>query len=181
MAYGLLLLRVVVGLTLAAHGAQKLFGMFGGGGLRGTAGFFAGLGFRAPLLFALAAGAAEFGGGLLLATGLLTPLAALAIAVVMLNATATVHLRNGFWNSAGGLEYVLLIWATAVALAATGSGRFSLDALIGWEGSLQGGWWALAVAVASGATSGAILLFGRSSPPSLSAAPDRESDLHRAA
>src|SRR5919198_4641266 len=98
MSYGLLLLRVVLGSTLAAHGAQKLFGWFGGGGLRRTGGSFGNFGFRTPVLMALAAGAAELGGGLLLATGLLTPLSALAVAVVMLNAIGTVHWRNGFWN-----------------------------------------------------------------------------------
>jgi putative oxidoreductase len=77
---------------------------------------------------ALAAGLAELGGGLLLALGLLTPLAALAIAVVMLNALASVHWRNGFWNTNGGYEFTLLIWAAAIALAATGPGRFSFDA-----------------------------------------------------
>jgi putative oxidoreductase len=141
MSHGILLLRLVLGLTLAAHGAQKLFGAFGGGGPRGTAAFFAGLGFRAPLLMALAAGLAEFGGGLLLAVGLLTPVAALAIAVVMLNAIGTVQWRNGFWNTSRGYEYNALIWAVAVALAATGGARFSLDALIGWEGDLSGVWW----------------------------------------
>jgi putative oxidoreductase len=95
VASGLLLIRLVLGLTIAAHGAQKLFRSFGGQGPRGTAGLFEGLGFRAPLAMAVAAGIAEFGGGLLFATGLLTPLAALLIAVVMLNAIGTVHWRNG--------------------------------------------------------------------------------------
>src|SRR5438046_10177689 len=102
MPYGILFLRLVVGTTIAAHGAQKLFGWFGGHGPRGTAGFFGGLRFRAPLLMALMAALAEFGGGLLLAAGLFTPFAALAVAVVMLNAIGTVHVRNGFWNSNGG-------------------------------------------------------------------------------
>ena len=100
MSYGILLLRVVLGSIVAAHGAQKLFGWFGGGGPHGTASSFAQLRFRAPLVLALAAGLAEFGGGLLLTAGLLTPLAALAITVVMLNAIATVHWRSGFFNEA---------------------------------------------------------------------------------
>jgi putative oxidoreductase len=163
MSYGILLLRVVLGLTLAAHGAQKLFGVFGGGGPQGTAVFFRGLGFRAPLLMALAAGLAEFGGGLLLAVGLLTPLAALGIAIVQLMAIATVHWRNGFWNTKGGYEFNLLIWAAAVALAATGGGRFSADRLVGWTGELSGLWWGVAVAVGSAVIAAATLLVGRSS------------------
>lgn len=179
MSYAVLLLRVVLGLSLAAHGAQKLFGAFGGDGPRGTAAHFAGLGFRAPLLMALAAGLAEFGGGLLLALGVATPLAALAITVVMLNAIATVHWRNGFWNTRGGYEYPVLVWTVAVALAATGGARFSLDALIGWEGDLGGVWWGLAVLVGGALISAATLLLGRSSP-----APERaigEQPVRRAA
>src|SRR5919206_4967472 len=104
MSYGLLLLRVVVGLTLAAHGAQKLFGWFGGHGPRGTAGFFGQLGYRAPLTMAVLAGLSEASGALL-ALGFVTPLACLAITVVMFNAILAVHWKNGFWNSAGGIEF----------------------------------------------------------------------------
>lgn len=161
MSYGILLLRVVLGLTMASHGAQKLFGAFGGGGPRGTGGGFATLGYRAPVLMALAAGLAELGGGVLLAAGLLTPLAALAIAVVMLNAIATVHWRNGFFNSNGGFEFNLLIWASAVALAATGPRRFSVDALIGWDGNISGIWWGVGVAVLSVVVAGLTLRLGR--------------------
>lgn len=161
MSYGILLLRLVLGLSVAAHGAQKLFGSFGGSGPRGTASFFEHLRFRAPLLLAFAAGLSELGGGLLLAAGLLTPLASLAIAVVMLNAIGTVHWRNGFWNSNRGYELNLLIWATAVALAATGGGRFSLDALIGWEGELGGLWWGVGVAGLSMLVSAVTLTLGR--------------------
>jgi putative oxidoreductase len=111
----MILLRLLVGLTLATHGSQKLFGFFGGSGTAGTRKFFAGLGFRTPLVMALVAGLSEFGGGLLFAFGLVTPLAALALTVVMLNAIGTVHWKKGFFNSAGGYEYNLLILATAVA------------------------------------------------------------------
>jgi putative oxidoreductase len=161
MSYGVLFIRLVLGLMLAAHGAQKLFGWFGGHGLRGTGGFFAQLGFRAPRRMALAAGLSEFGGGLLLAAGLLTPLAALAIAVVMLNAIATVHLRNGFWNSGGGYEFNLLVWAAAVALAATGGAKFSLDALFGWADALSGAWSGLGVLGLSALVSAVTLRIGR--------------------
>jgi putative oxidoreductase len=148
MAYGILLLRVVIGLTLAAHGSQKLFGWFGGHGLRGTGGFFGQLGFRAPMLMALLAGMSE-GAGLLFALGLLTPFAALAIASVMVVAVGSVHLENGFWAGSGGYEYNLALWASAVAVAATGGGRFSLDRLLGWDDNLSGLWWGVGVLGAS--------------------------------
>jgi putative oxidoreductase len=145
MAYGMILLRVVAGLALAAHGSQKLFGSFGGSGPAGTRKFFAGLGFRTPLAMPLIAGLSELGGGLLFAFGLVTPVAALALTVVMLNAIGTVHWKKGFFNSAGGFEYNLLIIATAVAVTATGPGRFSLDHAFGWAGRISGPWWALAI------------------------------------
>ena len=158
---GLLIGRLVVGLGMAAHGAQKLFGWFGGAGPAGMAVGNRRLGFRAPLLMALAAGLAEFGGGLLLAVGLLTPLAALGIAVVMVNAIALVHWRNGFWNSNGGYEFNLLIWATAGAIAAIGAGRFSLDRLIGWEDNISGAWWGVGVLGLSLLVSAVTLTVGR--------------------
>ena len=126
MSYGILFLRFVLGLTVAAHGAQKLFGSFGGHGPRGTGGFFGKLGFRAAVLMAIAAGTAEFGGGVLLASGLLTPLAALAIAI-----------------------------------AAIGPGRFSLDALIGWADNSSGLWWGVGVAGLSVLVSAVTLTLGR--------------------
>jgi putative oxidoreductase len=110
---------------------------------------------------ALAAGAAEFGGGLLLAAGLLTPLGALAVAIVMLNAIAVVHWRNGFWNTNGGFEFNLLIWATAVGVAATGPGRFSVDRLIGWDDNISGLWWGVVAVALSAAVSALTLTFGR--------------------
>src|SRR5206468_1813901 len=146
---GLLLLRVVLGLTLSAHGAQKLFGWFGGSGLQGTGGFFGTFGFRAPVLMAVAAGLAEFGGGLSVATGFLTPLGALAITIVMLTAVALVHWPNGFFSSNGGFEFNLLISSAAVALAATGPGRFAIDHAIGWDDNISGIWWSVGVVVAA--------------------------------
>jgi putative oxidoreductase len=160
----MILLRVVAGLALAAHGSQKLFGTFGGSGPGGTRTFFAGLGFRAPLAMAFIAGLSELGGGLLFAFGVFTPFAALAIAVVMLNAIGTVHWRKGFFNSAGGFEYNLLIIATAVAVTATGPGRFSLDSAFGWAGSISGPWWALAIVVLAPMVALATLTLGRGSP-----------------
>jgi len=161
MSYGIPLLRIVLGSILAAHGAQKLFGWFGGGGLRGTAGSFAQLRFQPALLMASAAGLAELGGGLLMATGLFTPLAAFAIAVVMLNAIGTVHWRNGFWNTAGGYEFNLLVLAAAGAIASTGAVRFSLDALIGWDDNLSGLWWGVGVIGLSALAAAATLTLGR--------------------
>jgi len=152
MSYGLLLLRIVVGGTMFSHGAQKLFGWFGGHGLRGTAGFFGNLGYRAPLLMTLAAGLAE-SGGLLFAAGFVTPLAALGIAVVMLNAIAIVHWPKGFFNGNGGLEFPLTLLTVAVAVSAIGPGRFSLDRAIGWDDNISGVWWGVGVAVAAAAIS----------------------------
>jgi len=148
MSYGLLLLRVVVGGTMFSHGAQKLFGWFGGPGLRGTAGFFESLGWRLPLALAFLAGLAETS-GVAFALGLLTPLAALGIAVVMLNAIFVVHWRNGFFNGNGGLEFPLTLATVAVAVAATGPGRFSIDRLIGWDDNISGFWWGAGVAAAA--------------------------------
>jgi len=127
MNLGLLVLRLVVGLLLAGHGAQKLFGLFGGQGLRGTAGFFEQIGLKPGHVHATSAGLLEFGGGLLLALGLLTPFASTALIAVMTAAVITVHAPKGLWVTDGGYEYNLLIAATAFALAATGAGGWSLD------------------------------------------------------
>jgi putative oxidoreductase len=168
MAYGLLFLRAVVGLSLAAHGSQKLFGWFGGHGPRGTAGFFDSLGFRPPLAMALVAGASECA-GMLFALGLVTPCAALAMASVMVVAVGAVHRQNGFWVANGGYEYNLAIWTVAAAVAATGPGRFSLDDALGIAGSLSGLWWGVGVVVASLA-GGALVLATRTMPPDEEAA-----------
>jgi putative oxidoreductase len=145
MSYGLLLLRIVGGLTISAHGVQKLFGWFGGGGLRATAGFFENVGFRPPLLLALLAGLGE-AGGLLFAAGFLTPLAALGMTIVMFNAIAVVHWSKGFFNGNGGFEFPLSLATIAIAVAATGPGRFSIDHAIGWDDNISGVWWGVGVA-----------------------------------
>ena len=139
MEYGLLLLRLVVGLLFAGHGAQKLFGWFGGGGPQGTTAFFSSLGYRVPAVMALVAGLSEFGGGLLLATGFLTPLASFLLATVMLNAIATVVWPKGFF---GGYEFELTLATVAIAIAATGPGEISLDDAIGWADNITGIAWA---------------------------------------
>ena len=122
---GLLLIRVVAGLTMAAHGTQYLFGWFGGGGLAGTAKFFASTGYRAADLMAVIAGLSETFGGLGLAVGLLTPLAGAAVVGTMINAMA-VKWSGGFF-APRGVEYELLMATVAAAIAITGPGRFAAD------------------------------------------------------
>src|SRR5436305_10747709 len=148
MSYGILVLRVIAGTTLAAHGAQKLFGWFGGHGPRGTAGFFGSLGFRPPLAMALVAGLSE-SCGLLFAAGFLTPFAALAMASVMVVAVGSVHWKNGLWVTSGGYEFNLVLWTVAIAVAASGPGRFSLDSAFGWVDNLAGVWWGVGVLAVS--------------------------------
>ena len=131
MSLGILLLRLVVGLTLAAHGSQKLFGWFGGYGLDGTGQFMESLGFRPGRRHALAAGLVELSGGLLLALGLWTPLGASLIASVMLVAAMTVHGKNGFFAASGGYEFNLVLGAAALSIAFSGPGALSLDAVVG--------------------------------------------------
>lgn len=128
--FGLLILRLVVGLLLAGHGAQKLFGMFGGYGLKGTSGWLSSIGLRPAGLWALLAGLSEFGGGVLVALGLLTPLGAVGIATSMLMAILVAH-RGKLWVTEGGMEYNLVLIAAAAALVFTGPGQFSFDAVFG--------------------------------------------------
>ena len=163
MSYGLLVLRVVIGGTMFAHGSQKLFGWFGGSGPRGTAGFFGSLGFRAAAAMAILAGLSEAAGALF-ALGLVTPLAAFAIAVVMLIAIATVHWRNGFFAGKGGFEFNLALLTVAVAVAATGPGRFSIDRAIGWDDNISGLWWGVGVLGAAILAAAATLALGREAP-----------------
>ena len=131
MDAGLLLLRVALGSIMVAHGAQKLFGWFGGHGLSGTGSGLESMGLRPGRVYAVVNGFAEFGGGALLVVGLLTPLGAAAVAGVMFVAIATVHWRNGFFNTRGGYEFNLLIVAAAIGLAFTGPGEISIDQLHG--------------------------------------------------
>lgn len=122
---GLLLLRLVLGLTMAAHGTQKLFGWFGGGGISGTGQFFTVGGYPAGDAMAVLAGLTETLGGLGLAAGLLTPLAGAAVLGTLVNAIA-VHGTGAFFAPAG-IEYELLLAAGAAALALTGPGRWAAD------------------------------------------------------
>lgn len=127
---GLLLLRLGTGGVLAAHGAQKLFGWFGGHGIAGTGQFMESVGYRPGKVSAMAAGLAEAGGGTLLALGLATPAAGAAAAGAMAGA-ASVHAPNGFFNQEGGYEYAASLGLTAAGLAVTGPGRLSLDHAMG--------------------------------------------------
>jgi putative oxidoreductase len=131
MAIGLLLLRLTVGLTLAAHGAQKLFGWFGGHGLDATGKGLAGLGFHPGRRHALMAGVVEVGGGVLLALGLVTPAAAAVVFSVMVVAAFSAHVQRGFFAQQGGYEYNLVLGVAGLAIAFTGPGTVSVDALIG--------------------------------------------------
>jgi putative oxidoreductase len=123
---GALVLRVPVGAVLAAHGAQKLFGWFGGYGLEGTGQWMASVGFSPGYLMALLAGSAEFFGGIALILGLLTRPAAAIVAFTMAMAL-TVHLPNGLFVSNNGYEYALTLFAATLALALTGAGHLSID------------------------------------------------------
>jgi len=125
-----LILRVPVGLILAAHGAQKLFGWFGGYGLEGTAQWLASIGLAPGTLMALLAGSAEFFGGLALVLGLLTRPAALVSAFTMLVAIFAVHIGNGLFMANNGYEYALTLFAATAALAIQGGGRLALDNML---------------------------------------------------
>jgi putative oxidoreductase len=123
-------LRLGAGAIFAAHGAQKLFGWFGGYGLEGTAGWMASIGLEPGLLMATAAGSAEFFGGLLLIAGLLVRPAALMLAITMVVAIVTVHLPNGLFMSNNGYEFGLALLAVSVSLTLRGAGSFSADRLL---------------------------------------------------
>ncbi|MER6364320.1 DoxX family protein [Kitasatospora sp. NPDC001527] len=153
---GLLLLRVALGLTMAAHGSQKLFGWFGGGGIDGTSAFFGAKGYPAPKFMAVVAGLTETGGGLALAVGVLAPLAAAAILGTMLNALA-VTWSGSFFAMKGGSEYELLLIAAAAALALTGPGRYAVDRYLPVVRSHRLSYGAAAVLLAL-VTAGAVLL-----------------------
>jgi putative oxidoreductase len=146
MELGLLVIRVIVGLLFVGHGTQKLFGWFGGHGLAGTGGFFDSLDMRPGKQHAFLAGVAETGGGLLLALGLLTPLASAALIAVMAVAIVTVHGKNGLWVTSNGFEYNLVLAAVAFAVASIGAGNWSLDNALGLD--IAGAGWGLAALAA---------------------------------
>ncbi|MFF4038071.1 DoxX family protein [Streptomyces sp. NPDC001816] len=153
--WGLLLVRLTIGLLMAAHGAQKLFGIFGGDGLTATGRLFASIGYRPGKLFAVIGGLSEFLGGLGLALGLFTPLAAAALIGMMINAMVTVTGAHGLWDADGGVEYSVCITVVAIAIAAIGPGRLALDRFFRWG---TGGWGEAAFALGLGGVAAAITL-----------------------
>jgi putative oxidoreductase len=142
MNLALLVLRVVVGALFVGHGAQKLFGWFGGHGPHGTGAFFESAGMTRGRIMAILAGAAELIGGLLFAFGLVTPVAAALLSAVMIVAIWKVHRANGLWVTNDGFEYPLVLLAVVFAVTAAGAGEWSLDDLLNLQ--LAGAGWALA-------------------------------------
>jgi putative oxidoreductase len=159
---GLLVARLVLGLLMAAHGSQKLFGWFGGYGLAGTGGFFESLGFRPGRAFAAAAAVTEVVSGLLVALGFLGPIGPALIISVMIVAAMSVHWAHGLFATTNGIEVPLLFATGGLALALTGPGAYSLDALLGLTGlwTPEVAW----IAIAVGVVGGIVNLFVRRPP-----------------
>jgi len=149
---GLLVVRVVIGLIMAAHGTQKLLGWFGGYGLKGTGEFFVQLGFQPGPAFAAAASLSEIVSGVLVALGFLGPIGPALMLSVMIVAAMTVHWEHGLFATNNGIELPLLYGAAAFGLALTGYGEYSLDALLGFAGrwSTSFTWIVLALGIAGG-------------------------------
>ncbi len=151
---GVLILRVCLGLTMAAHGYNKFFGK---GGLSGTAGWFDSMGMKPGMFHARVAATTEMAAGLGLAVGLLTPIPAAGFVALMLVAAWTVHKDNGFFIVKEGWEYNLVLAAAAVGVATIGAGRISLDYLL-FSGTdiyqLLHGWWGLVIAAVLGLAGG---------------------------
>jgi putative oxidoreductase len=152
LSAGLLVLRLVLGLFIAAHGAQKLFGWFGGHGLHATGEFMVHLGFHPGRAFATLAAATELASGVLVTLGLLGPIGPALMISVMIVAIGTVHWKSGLFAANNGIELPLLFAAGAFALALTGPGRLSLDALLGLTPLMTPGlaWTALAIGIVGG-------------------------------
>jgi putative oxidoreductase len=155
---GLLVLRLTTGGLIAGHGAQMLFGWFGGSGLKGTAAIFESIGLKPGTPWATAASASEFGGGVLTALGFLHPLGPMGTMGAMVMATAKAHWGKPIWATKGGAELPLINIATAFALTLTGPGRFSLDRLFGIR-------LPRALVIAAAVVEGVLLTIGITSQP----------------
>jgi putative oxidoreductase len=152
MNAGLLVVRLVIGPLMAAHGAQKLFGWFGGYGLAGTSAFFESIGFRPGRYFAAAAAVSELVGGVLVTLGFLGPIGPAVIVAVMIVAAVSVHGHNGLFAVSNGIEVPLLYAVITAALTLTGPGAYSLDALFGLTSTFSAPltWLALAIGIVGG-------------------------------
>ncbi|PWK34575.1 DoxX family protein [Pseudomonas sp. B21-040] len=128
--FGLTAIRIVVGIIFAAHGAQKLFGMFGGYGIAGTAQYMESVGLAPGHLMAILAGGTEFFGGLALIIGLLTRPAALGLTILSLVAIFSVHIHNGLFMANNGYEFALALLGGSIAVLIEGAGKLSLDGAI---------------------------------------------------
>lgn len=152
LGIGLLIARVIIGLVMAAHGTQKLFGWFGGYGLGPTGEFMVQLGFTQGRAFAAMASIVEITSGVLVALGFLGPVGPALMISVMLVAAITVHWKNGLFAAKNGIEIPLLYASAALIFAVTGFGPYSLDALFGisdpWSPSIT--WLVIAVGIAGG-------------------------------
>ncbi|EEX36361.1 DoxX family protein [Vibrio metschnikovii] len=128
--YSTLALRIPIGIVFMAHGAQKLFGWFGGYGLEGTGQWMASIGLGPGMLMAFLAGSGEFFGGLAILLGILTRPAAAVLSVTMLVAIFAVHFEHGLFMSNGGYEFALALLAASVSLMMSGAGKLSIDQII---------------------------------------------------
>jgi putative oxidoreductase len=168
------LARVTIGLLFMGHGTQKLFGWFGGGGPEGTGQFFEQVNLRPGKRYALAAGVAEAGGGLLFASGAATPLAAAALSGSMITAIKTVHWEKGVWSSDGGYEYNLVLLLAVLGLTEDGPGDWSVDGVLGK--SRWGTGWAFAALATGAAGSAAALASAKRQPGREAERPEADSE-----
>jgi putative oxidoreductase len=165
LGIGLLIARVIVGLVMAAHGTQKLFGWFGGYGLNATGEFMTTIGFNQGRAFAAMASIVEITSGVLVALGFLGPVGPALMISVMLVAAITVHRKNGLFAAKNGIEIPLLYASAALVFAVVGFGPYSLDALLGiidpWTPTIT--WSAIALGIAGGLGNVAVSHLGKAS------------------